>query len=68
MATETGCSSFLLVPKVVSITRVKSSSCIAFWLSAVEDGFDDVRGEERQAEQAVDEAAGDTLCFGQFPS
>ena len=37
-------------------------------LSAVEDGFDDVRGEERQAEQPVDELRVTPLCFGQFPS
>ena len=35
-----------------------------FRLPAVEDGFDDVGGEERQAEQPVDEAAGEAFGLG----
>src|SRR5512134_3837631 len=40
----------------------------ALRLSAVEDRLNDFRRQPRQPQQAVDEAAGDTLCFGQFPS
>ena len=35
-----------------------------FRLSSVEDGFDDVGGEQRQAQQAVDEAAGEAFGLG----
>jgi hypothetical protein len=57
----------LLIPQAFGIAASPASArpAAAPWLPSVENCVGHIGGEERQAKQAVDEAAGDAFGFSQ---